>query len=953
MGGCHTDPWLQTAIPTPATHVMPGQGDCDHRPGESPSLGPGAFRPPGQGCDRGGGSPAATQGLLFCLLPRAEKDGRISSHFRSEGTQSVSESVALSHAYYCRGSSDCGQGRVVYVHRPEGCILSCAYCGGTPSLSPVCLPRSPLAVPSAPVRPLPLPEGFYSVHEGGPVSSAGLRPKDSAVSRRLASLCSLSHMCGPEYGSPPGSCVSVGPQGQLGEELSVPVSDSYLSRSAFGHYHHEGSSVRSQGGRRPRADQSLQAGQAPALHRLPATSRQADLTDPRCALGFALSTPPAEVAQQLSPGRQATPASPTHGFVGLCSCPGSMEGQGLSVQGCSHGAGGVSQGGGHYRCQLHRMGCCVATQGCSRALVSARSFQAHKCSGAARSPFGSQAFFAPPGRQACPHTVGQHLGCVPHQPSGGHQVGTASECVRGSLEMGCSSSGQSAGGVFTRRVQPGRRFSVSPVARPGGVVSPPRRGAQDLGPLWSSGGGSVRLSGVDPLPLVVFSHGGVGRTGPGRVCSSLASCPPVCLPANSSVVAHTTEGFHGGPQAVAGGPILAGTPVVPSATQPVSRGPMAPSGQEGSSVSVGGSDMAPQSSPSPVVGVAPGGPDPQVTGLSDLVRRTVLSARASSTRQQYDNRWRLFSKWCSDRGVDPISCSVPTILEFLQSLLDEGRSPSTLKVYVAAISCNHARVDGCTVGGHTLVSLFLRGARRLRPPLIPRSPVWDLPLVLDALCHPPFEPLARVDLKWLSCKTAFLMAIVSAKRVGELHALSVSPSCLRWSPDGTGVTLWPNTAFVPKVLSRSHCNRPLTLSRFQPSSGEGLSGSEFLCPVRALEAYIAATAGMRRSDQLFLCYGGPKMGCPLSKQRLSHWIVDVICHAYSVSGRSLSDGVRAHSTRSVSTSWAAMRGVPLDAICAAASWASPSTFTRFYNVNVAAPHPLGQALLQGSSGSSL
>ncbi len=39
--------------------------------------------------------------------------------------------------------------------------------------------------------------------------------------------------------------------------------------------------------------------------------------------------------------------------------------------------------------------------------------------------------------------------------------------------------------------------------------------------------------------------------------------------------------------------------------------------------------------------------------------------------------------------------------------------PSTLKVYVAAISAFHATIDGPSVGKHDLVIRFLRGARRL------------------------------------------------------------------------------------------------------------------------------------------------------------------------------------------------------------------------------------------------
>ena len=325
-----------------------------------------------------------------------------------------------------------------------------------------------------------------------------------------------------------------------------------------------------------------------------------------------------------------------------------------------------------------------------------------------------------------------------------------------------------------------------------------------------------------------------------------------------------------------------------------------------------------------------------------------VSSRAAPPR--YANRWKLFSDWCRGKAVDPARCSVATVLEFLQSLLDDGRSHSTLRVYVAAISSRHEMVDGATVGCHRLVSLFLRGALRLRPSRTLRTPAWDLPLVLEAMSSPPFEPLTQIGLKWLSMKVAFLLAITTAKRVGELHALSVADTCLRWNPDGSGVVLWPNVAFLPKVLSRTYFNQPIQLARFNsPSEG---NESEMLCPVRALRAYIAATAGIRQSEQLFVCHGGPNRGSALSKQRLSHWVVDTIKHAYVASGRPPPSGLRCHSTRSVSTSWAALRGVPLESICAAASWTSPGTFTRFYRVNVASPHPMSVVLLPSSATSN-
>ena len=62
------------------------------------------------------------------------------------------------------------------------------------------------------------------------------------------------------------------------------------------------------------------------------------------------------------------------------------------------------------------------------------------------------------------------------------------------------------------------------------------------------------------------------------------------------------------------------------------------------------------------------------------------------------------------------------------------------------------------------------------------------------LQRPPFEPLGGADLKWLSMKTALLLAVTSARRVSELHALSVHGDCCRFSPDGSSVVLRPNPA---------------------------------------------------------------------------------------------------------------------------------------------------------------
>ena len=246
-----------------------------------------------------------------------------------------------------------------------------------------------------------------------------------------------------------------------------------------------------------------------------------------------------------------------------------------------------------------------------------------------------------------------------------------------------------------------------------------------------------------------------------------------------------------------------------------------PPRETGPSVSGRRTHMAHESGPPVAVRVAPESQDPLLTSCDQSVVRTIFSSRAPSTRLLYANRWKLFSQWCVAWGEVPETFSVVVILHFLQSVLDNRRAASTLRVYMAAISATHARVDNQTVGSHYLIRQFLKGAQRLQPARSLRAPSWDLQVALRSLCLPPFEPLSQADLTRLSMKTAFLLAMATAKRVGELHALSVSQACLRWHADGSGVVLWPNPSFLPKRLSPHHVNQSIEWTAFNPLGSPG------------------------------------------------------------------------------------------------------------------------------------
>ena len=86
-------------------------------------------------------------------------------------------------------------------------------------------------------------------------------------------------------------------------------------------------------------------------------------------------------------------------------------------------------------------------------------------------------------------------------------------------------------------------------------------------------------------------------------------------------------------------------------------------------------------------------------------------------------------------------------------------------------------------------------------------------MVLTSLTETLYEPIADADLHALSHKTVFLLALCSARRVGELCVLSIG-----WREGGTGVSLWPNPDFLPKVVNRQSINQVVEVDAFQPAS---------------------------------------------------------------------------------------------------------------------------------------
>jgi len=94
-------------------------------------------------------------------------------------------------------------------------------------------------------------------------------------------------------------------------------------------------------------------------------------------------------------------------------------------------------------------------------------------------------------------------------------------------------------------------------------------------------------------------------------------------------------------------------------------------------------------------------------------------------------------------------------------------------------------------------------------------------------------------------------------------------------------SLRPNAVLLPQVIPSDYSSMVMELLSFYtpPFETEEQRWLHSLCPVHPLHAYIDRKQNVCFCDQLFVCFVNPARGKALSRQRLSHWIVEAITAA--------------------------------------------------------------------------
>ena len=262
-------------------------------------------------------------------------------------------------------------------------------------------------------------------------------------------------------------------------------------------------------------------------------------------------------------------------------------------------------------------------------------------------------------------------------------------------------------------------------------------------------------------------------------------------------------------------------------------------------------------------------------------------------------------------------------------------NPRTIKGYRSAISSTISSCGSRTEFAHSAeLASLIRSFQLERPPRRKVAPQWNLSLVLQALLKPPFEPIARCDLKSLTLKTIFLVALTSGRRRSELDALCFDSYHFRQNQDQSMITLYPALDFIAKSQALDAVADPIKLKAF--TSVGSADTDRRLCPVRALLQYRKTTATpecRKGRSKLFISYK-PSMATEIKKATISAWIVKLIRLAYSTEGedpRALElHKISAHEVRALSPSCSIFRSMSVDTVLQSCTWKSRNTLSDFY-----------------------
>ena len=131
---------------------------------------------------------------------------------------------------------------------------------------------------------------------------------------------------------------------------------------------------------------------------------------------------------------------------------------------------------------------------------------------------------------------------------------------------------------------------------------------------------------------------------------------------------------------------------------------------------------------------------------------------------------------------------------------------------------------GNRIRSNPVLSELIRSFELQRPVQRSLTPKWNLSWVLVCLQKAPYEPLHKVSKLHVTLKTAFLLALATAKRCSEIHALAMDSNHLRFNQSDGSVSLILQTGFLAKNQLLSICPDPIVIPNLARVCKKGTLG---------------------------------------------------------------------------------------------------------------------------------
>ena len=293
-----------------------------------------------------------------------------------------------------------------------------------------------------------------------------------------------------------------------------------------------------------------------------------------------------------------------------------------------------------------------------------------------------------------------------------------------------------------------------------------------------------------------------------------------------------------------------------------------------------------------------------------------MSTLDSNSSRTVSSNLRVWLHWCRTNSIDPITGDLNSICEFFSDKLNKNRAFNTIAGYRSAISEIHNHIDGYTVGQHPDVTQAMSAVRKENPPPVPSDDLIDISPSLEYIVN--LGDNESMQIRDLSMKTAFLLALVTASRPSDLHRIDITT--ITRSSYGCRFQCIDPKEYKIAIAHSSSTTKKRTKSLFVGPYEENVN----LCPLSAVHSLINRTAQWRITSTtkkaLFLISRDPHN--PAAVDTIANWIKELMQRSSITSS--------AKDVRSISASLAQNAGADITSVLALGNWTSNSTFQRFY-----------------------